>query len=169
MGWIIGIFVSFVTFPGAIMQTFAMKLMCDVLKVDVYEVAYPSGTIMHGQLRSTHTAFAIATAPFLLNTLLCSVLTFPFVFAAIHGSAAMAQWPAIISGYLGVCMGMHAFPDADRMKEFMALAEQPASGPVRFLYSAIRWIFWLARILRVLWFDAIYTLAVSCALPLLLG
>lgn len=169
MGWFIGIVVAIVTFPGAIMQTFAMRLVCDILKVDVYSIEYLSGQIVHGRLRSQHTAFAIASAPFLLNTLLCSVLTFPIAFATIHNSGAANEWPALASGYLGLCMGMHAFPDTQRMKDLLELADEPAGPIAKAFYATIRGIFWLARVLSVVWFDAIYMVAVACAVPLLVG
>ena len=85
MSYIYGFLFNIVTFPGQIFRVLAYRLMCDLLKVKVYDVNYFKGILVHGSVANLRKAFLISIAPLFLNTLLCVVLTFPAVFPFLIG------------------------------------------------------------------------------------
>jgi hypothetical protein len=169
MPWIVGTLVQLITFPGTIMKTIAMRFFCDLAKVAVYDVKYFKGELIHGPVANLHKAFIIALAPIFLNTLLCAILTFPVTFSVLNKSDAGFGFVGMFTLWLGVSMGMHAFPNETTIDHFLDNVDPTySSSAMRFLYKTLRWLFWLVNKLRFFWIDAIYTLGIALILPMLM-
>jgi hypothetical protein len=70
--------------------------------------------------------------------------------------------------WVGISLGMHAFPSNTDMDNFSALVEQTgSSGVLPLLGKLFGGLFALANALRFLWFDAIYAFVVASLLPFL--
>jgi hypothetical protein len=166
MSWLVGTLVHLITFPGVVMGTIAMRLCCDLAKVEVYEVNYFSGELLYRGIANLHKAFIIALAPLFLNTLLCAILTFPATFSLMNDSEAGSDLVGMFTLWLGVSMGMHAFPNEKTIDHFLDSVDPTySSSAMRFLYKTVRWLFWLINKLRFFWFDGVYTIAIALILP----
>ena len=167
MSYIYGFLFNIVTFPGQIFRILAYRFMCDLLKVKVYEVNYFKGILVHGSLGNLRKAFLISIAPLFLNTLLCAVLTFPAVFPFLIGDSAVF-WP-IFFAWLGLSLGVHAFPQRKVIESFIDTVDgAPSGGAFYALCRVFAYIMAFVNFLRVFWFDLAYAVAVAAALPLLL-
>src|SRR5580658_7073055 len=79
-GWLIAL----LTFPGVICHEIAHRFFCDICGVPVYAACYirvgnPAGYVVHGPVRSLKSAFLISIGPLIVNTLLCSLISFAAV------------------------------------------------------------------------------------------
>jgi hypothetical protein len=166
MGIVVGYVIWIVTFPGRIMRTISYRLFMDLTKIQVFEVDYFKGTLTHSVIPRVRTALLIACAPLLVNTILCAILMFPVALPALIGADLP---PALmVLGWLGLSLGMNAFPDrrfSSYLLELGALAEQRQSAGV--LGRVLCGLFGVANFLRRLWFDLIYALVVGLTIPLL--
>jgi hypothetical protein len=176
MYFIPGWFISLLTFPGIVCHEIAHRFFCDLAGVPVYAVSYfrfgnPAGYVVHGPVSNLKDAFLISIGPLLVNTLLCSLLTFS-AFIPIFGlNVAEANPASMLLLWAGISMGMHAFPSGTDMDSFRAQVKNSGgSGAVHALGMFLSVLFKIAHGLRMMWFDAIYALLVASFLPwLLLG
>ncbi|HLO84629.1 MAG TPA: hypothetical protein VK203_06395 [Nostocaceae cyanobacterium] len=174
-GWLI----SLATFPGVVVHEAAHKFFCDLAKVPVYEVCYfrignPAGYVEHGKVRNLKDALLIAVGPLIINTILCAVLTYPVVLSEFLTKDADTN-PLItfLLIWVGYSIGMHAFPSNEDIKNFLNVFKEIKKGTAEnilyFFCQILALLFRIANLLRIVWFDFIYALIVSMALPLLLG
>ena len=150
-GWLIAL----ITFPGIILHEWAHKFFCDRTGVPVHKICYfrlgnPAGYVIHGTVESYGKAFLIATAPFLVNTVIAVIL---FVIAVIIPTGLITY----LLCWLGISIAMHSFPssqDADNLWQYskrnwwrspLALFGFPVIGLIK-----------LAGILNAVWFDLLY-------------
>jgi hypothetical protein len=167
VSYIYGFLFNIVTFPGQIFRVLAYRFMCDLLKVKVYEVRYFKGILVHGPIANLRKAFLISIAPLFLNTLLCMVLTFPAVFPFLIGDSAVI-WPIFLA-WLGLSLGVHAFPQRKIIESFIDAVDGAKSGGVFYmLCRTFAFIMSFVNFLRFFWFDLVYAVAVAAALPFLL-
>jgi hypothetical protein len=167
-GWLIAL----VTFPGVIVHEAAHMLFCRWRNVAVFDVCFfrignPAGYVIHEPPRDFTSAFLISTGPFFINSLLCIVLCFPAcvpvkIFDRMDPFSAVLMW-------LGVSIGMHAFPSN---QDVMQLWNQAKEAAQRFNVLAIIsfpliLLILLADLARFFWFDAIYGVAIGLGLPAL--
>ena len=167
MSYIYGFLFKIVTFPGQIFRILAYRFMCDLLKVKVYEVNYFRGELVHGTISNLRKAFLISIAPLFVNTLLCTVLTFPAVFPFLIGDNAVV-WPIFLA-WLGLSLGVHAFPQRKVIDLFVDSVDSSQRGG--FFYSLCKvfgYTMAFVNLLRFFWFDLIYAVAVAVAFPFLL-
>ncbi len=168
-----GIVISVLTFPGVIVHELGHLVFCMLRKVPVFEVKFfqfdmkAQGYVLHAPTESYATTFLVAVGPLVLNTLLCLLICFP---------ASLPFWVfedrgpvTIVLLWLGVSIGMHAFPstgDAQGLwkatKEAMAL-----KNPLAIAGVPVVGLIYLANILSVVWFDAIFGAAVGLGIPML--
>jgi hypothetical protein len=168
-GWIIGI----LTFPGIIVHEAAHMLFCRLRGVAVFEVCFvqvadPPGYVVHGPPRDFTSHFLISIGPLIINTLLCMALCFPaFMRVNVFNIADPLSYGII---WLGISIGMHAFPSNQDASQLWHSAGQAARRlhPLAILSYPLVIAVYVANVLRVLWFDLIYGLAVGLGLPLLL-
>jgi hypothetical protein len=158
---VVGWLVWQLTFPGRIMRVASYRMLCDINKVEVFEVNYFRGTMAHGAIPSLGTALLIAIAPLCVNTLLCAVLTFPAAMPMAIGAENMRP-ELIFLFWLGISIGMHAFPDRAYS---LHLIEKGSINDQRKILNifgrGLCELFGLANFLRRLWFDLIYAILVS--------
>jgi hypothetical protein len=169
-GWLIGL----ITFPGVIVHEIAHRFFCDLAKVPVYEVCYfrvgnPAGYVVHGQVKNLKDAFLIAVGPFIINTLLCAIICFPAVTPWWILKSYDSGWHILLM-WLGISIGMHAFPSAQDLDNFHQQVKSAHGFSPLLVFSAIIGvIFKIARMLSVIWFDAIYAFGVALLVPTILS
>lgn len=169
-----GFFIAALTFPGVMVHEAAHRFFCDLAHVPVYKVSYfrlgnPSGYVIHGKVNGLKSAFLIAIGPLIVNTLVCMLLTWPIIFPLfILGDASVSTMYLVLM-WVGFSVGMHAFPSNQDMDNFVNVVK--AGKKVGLLYLVaipFALIVKLANVLKFLWFDLIYAVAISFVIPLML-
>lgn len=169
-----GFVIALLTFPGVIVHEGAHRFFCDIAKVPVYQVCYirvgnPAGYVIHGNTDSLRKAFLISVGPLIVNTILCAVICFSAVLPLFFLQERAMNIAHYALAYLGLSIGMHAFPSNVDMKSFMAVMHRTnRRGFLFFVAKFFQGLIYVANLLRVAWFDLIYAVAVAVALPLLL-
>ncbi len=171
-GWLIAL----LTFPGVICHEIAHRFFCDICGVPVYAACYirvgnPAGYVVHGPVRSLKSAFLISIGPLIVNTLLCSLISFAAVIPLFILKVADTSFASGLLIWVGISMGMHAFPSNVDMDNFTALVQHTGTrGLAHIAGKFFSGLFALANVLRFIWFDAIYAFVVASLLPwLVLG
>jgi hypothetical protein len=171
-----GRLIALLTFPGVVVHEAAHRFFCDVTDTPVYEVRYfqpkgkPAGYVIHGRPRSLGAALLISGGPLLINTVLCAVLTLAVAYQYFVLDAKVHGVVLILLAWLGYSIGMHAFPSRQDAASFTAqVKEAHGQGITLLLAHFMSGLITLANALRVIWFDAIYAIVVSLAIPTLLG
>ncbi len=165
-----GFLIAIATFPGVIVHEAAHFWMCRLRRIAVLDVSYfrigdPCGYVIHERTEDFTTSFLIATGPFFVNSLLCILICFPMV-APMRLFQATDAWTYVIL-YLGVSIGMHAFPstgDAKALWESCRLAASKGNVWAMISYPLVVLIF-VANVLKIFWFDYIYGLVIGLWLP----
>ena len=169
-GWLIAL----LTFPGVIVHEAAHQLFCKLRGVAVFDVCYfrpaqnPSGYVIHEPPRDFLTSFLVATGPLFVNTLLCLLICFPaFVPVRVFHKAGPIEYVLL---WLGVSIGMHAFPSTHDAKNLLEHARSAARrlNVLAFLSFPLIVLIYLANIGSIVWLDYLYGLAIGLGLPELL-
>ena len=168
-----GEIISVLTFPGVIVHEFAHMFFCKVRKIAVFDACYfrfgnPAGYVVHENTDNFTTTFLVSMGPFVVNTLLCLLICLPAYmpvkfFDLDHPLSYFLIW-------LGVSIGMHAIPsnqDADNVfqqakqqvknKNIMAILSFPLVG-----------LIYVFNVLRIVWADLIYGVAIGIGIPSLI-
>jgi hypothetical protein len=175
MFFIPGFVISILTFPGVIVHEFAHRFFADVAKVPVYKVSYfrlgnPAGYVMHGHVNSLKKSFLISVAPFLVNSVLCMLITFTSIIPIYILDAINVSWVFYVLLWIGFSIGMHAFPSDTDTKNFLAVVKGEKHHKILVMFAHLfSWFFGLANLLRVFWADAFYALGLCLFLPLIFG
>jgi len=171
-GWLI----ELLTFPGVIVHEIGHRIFCHLTGVPVYAVRYykfwgkPSGFVIHGPPPTLKAALLIAIGPLILNTLLCSLLTFSAVVPLIILKDSNTAFPDLLLMWFGISAGMHAFPSNHDMESFVEFVRDAGhGGALLLLAQGFAVLLKIANLLRVIWFDAIYAVCVAAFLPLMFG
>lgn len=168
-----GFVIAIITFPGVIVHEFAHMLFCKMRGVAVLDVCFfrignPCGYVLHEETNDFTTTFLIAVGPFIINSLLCMIICFPAVFPLrIFGVEDKTSYVLL---WLGISIGMHAFPSTGDASSLYYQAKKAAaiSNPLAIISFPLVVIIYIANILRFLWFDYIYGLAIGLGLPMFL-
>jgi hypothetical protein len=153
-----GIIIALVTFPGVILHEWSHKFFCDRAGIPVFEVKYfrlgnPAGYVRHGELTRYRDAFLITIAPFIVNSLAAMAMFALYVFNIDSILNLLLLW-------LGVSFGAHAFPSGGDAKSLFEHSRHMwRNNPLALLGFPLVGIIALANLLRVLWFDFIYAVA----------
>lgn len=167
--------VSLLTFPGIIVHEIAHKFFCDIMKVPVCKVRYfslsnPAGYVIHGPTNNLQQAFFISIGPLIINTIFCVLLTFPAMFPIFILSAKNYHSIFSLLLWLGISIGMHAFPSQEDMDAFLALLKKNKKRGVLFFFSMFFAV--LLKIVNIgksaAMLGLLYAIAISWILPLLL-
>jgi hypothetical protein len=169
-GWLIAL----LTFPGVICHEMAHRFFCDLAGVPVFAVSYirignPAGYVIHGPVSNLKSALMISIGPLIINTALCSFLSFAAVIPIFILDLADTDIASSLLIWIAISIGMHAFPSDTDMENFKNIVQNTGKG--RFAYFLARsfsGLFSLANALRFFWFDLIYTFSVASILPCLL-
>lgn len=171
-----GFLITLITFPGVIVHEIAHRFFCDITRTPVYDVGYfrvrgnPAGYVIHGRPRRIRDALLISVGPLLVNTVLCAALTFGAAYEMWVLDAGLSDPVLFVLAWLGISIGMHAFPSAQDMTSFRErVAEEHDSGLIPTLAKVAAGFFRVANVLRIFWFDAIYALGTAVAVPLLIA
>lgn len=171
-GWLI----ELITFPGVIMHEIAHRIFCHITGTPVYDVRYykfngqPSGYVIHGHPKDLKAAFLISAGPLIVNTVMCSILSFAAVLPLMVLDDERPDLALGILLWLGVSMGMHALPSNHDAREFsLQVRDARGNGPLLWAAKLFQGLLTLANLLRVVWFDLIYAVGVAAALPILFG
>jgi hypothetical protein len=165
--------VSAATFPGVIAHEAGHMLFCKLRKVAIFDVCFfrfgnPAGYVVHEEIEDFTSAFWVAVGPLVVNTVLCVLFSLPaLVPARMFGSFDLVAWFWI---WLGISIGMHAFPSQHDVQALWYHAKKGAreGKPLALLSFPLAVLIVLANVLSVVWFDALYALAVGFLGPELL-
>jgi len=165
-GWLI----SIATFPGVIVHEAAHMLFCRlrglaVLDVCFFRVGNPAGYVIHEETEDFNTAFLVSVGPLIVNSILCVVFCFPaFVPVRIFGRSDPLSYVLL---WLGISIGMHAFPSTHDAKNVWRLARQQARSlkPLVLLSFPLVVAIYAGNFLRIVWFDYLYGFALGLLLP----
>lgn len=168
-----GFIISIVTFPGVIIHEVAHMWFCKLRGVAVFDVCFfrlgnPAGYVVHEEIKDFNTAFLVSMGPFIVNSLLCIFICFP-AFLPIYIFEAKSI-PLYFLLWLGISIGMHAFPSITDGKAMLQNAKKAASSGniLAILSFPIVLLIYLANIGRFFWLDYMYGVAIGLGLPALL-
>ena len=75
----------------------------------------------------------------------------------------------LLLGWLGISIGMHAFPSNQDMLGFVEFVNDSKSNIFIHIFAkSISILFRIVNAMRVIWFDAIYAILIACILPTIL-
>jgi hypothetical protein len=168
-----GFLISILTFPGVIVHETAHLLFCRYFKVSIFEVCYfrlgnPCGYVVHAAPRDFKRTFFISMGPFFLNSILC-VLFCSAAFAPIW--VLKVEDPlAYFFAWIGLSMGMNAFPSTTDLKHIWDLAPQEAKrlNPLAIVSLPVIAILFVLNMGRIIWADLGYGIAIGFLGPLAL-
>ncbi len=165
-----GFLIAICTFPGVIVHEAAHLFFCKIRGVGVMEVCFfqlknPSGYVIHEKTEDFTSTFLISVGPFLINSLLTLVFCFPasIPINAFHQSDPISYFLM----WVGLSIGMNAFPSnadarniwdhaksAARERNLLAIASFPLVV-----------VIFVANLLRIVWADLLYGVALGVWLP----
>lgn len=168
-----GFLISLLTFPGVIVHEAAHMLFCKLRHVAVFQMCFfrignPAGYIIHEEIQDFTSAFLVSVGPLIVNSLLCVLICLPAlmpvrVFHIEHPLSYFLIW-------LGVSIGMHAFPSTHDATNLYEQAKKAAKklNPLAILSFPLVALIIVANVLRFFWFDYIYGVFLGLGLPELL-
>ena len=124
-----GFLVAIATFPGVIVHEAAHLFFCKLRKVAVFQVCFfrfgnPAGFVVHEQVDDFTTSFLVSVGPFIINSALCIVFCFPaFLPVRVFGVPDPVSYFWL---WLGVSIGMHAFPSTQDARVLWRSAKEAA-------------------------------------------
>lgn len=171
MFFIPGPIISLLTFPGVIIHETGHLFFCKAFKLQVFNVCYfrfgnPAGFVVHAKTDRFLPLFFVSMGPFFANTLLCIVFC---------SAAFLPVWELKVSDpvayffyWLGLSIGMHAFPSTDDLSNLWELAPSQAKrgNPLALLSLPLIAILYVLNFARVIWADLGYGIAVGILAPI---
>jgi hypothetical protein len=168
-----GFLIAIVTFPGVIVHEAAHMLFCRLRRVAVMDVCFfrlgnPCGYVIHEQPDNFTTSFLITVGPFIVNSALCLLFCLPAFFPVyvFHVKDPLSY----VMIWLGVSIGMHAFPSTGDAKGLWTVATVAAKrhNPLAVLSLPLVGLIYLANVGRVFWLDYMYGIGLGVGLPRLI-
>ncbi len=173
MIFIPGQVISALTFPGVIVHEAAHFIFCRVFRLAVFDVCYfrfgnPAGYVIHERTEQFWPLFFVSMGPFFVNTVLCVLFC---------SAAFLPVWELSIFDplawffyWLGLSIGMHAFPSTDDLKILWRLApgEAGRGNLLAALSLPVIGVLYVLNYLRFIWADLGYGIAVGILGPLAL-
>ena len=153
-----GFIISILTFPGVIVHEAAHLLFCKwrgvrVIDVCFFRVANPVGYVVHEGTDNFTTQFLVSVGPFIINSLLCIIICLPAyapvkVFGLEHPLSYVLLW-------LGVSIGMHAFPSTQDASNLWTGAKVAArrGNLLAIISFPVVILIYIANIGSVFWLD----------------
>jgi hypothetical protein len=158
--------IAAVTFPGVIAHEAGHMLFCKLRKVAIIDVCFfrfdnPAGYVVHEEIKDFTSAFWVAVGPLVVNSTLCVLFSLPALIPTrIFGVSDPVAWFWI---WLGISIGMHAFPSTHDAQALWHHAKQGAREmrPLALLSLPLVIVIVLGNLLSVVWFDAFYAFAIG--------
>jgi hypothetical protein len=173
MFFIPGFVITLFTFPGVIVHEFAHMIFCRLRKVTVFEACYfqmgnPAGYVIHENTTNFYTTFLISMGPFFVNTLLCLLICLPAYMPIKYFNLENPLSYFLI--WLGVSIGMHAIPSNQDASNIFEQAKEKAKemNPLAILSFPLVAIIYVFNVLRFIWADLIYGVAIGIGIPSLI-
>ena len=167
-----GQLIALLTFPGVIIHEMAHQYFCRRARVAIFEVCYfrfgnPAGYVIHEIPKTGSQQVLIGVGPFIINTLLGAVISFPASIPALQFEAGSPLDYILI--WLGVSIAMHAFPSTGDAKGIWKTASS-SSTPivVRAVAVPIVGLIYVGAVGSFFWLDLIYGGFIALATPSLL-
>ncbi len=168
-----GFVISLATFPGVIIHEAAHLLFCRLFKLPVFDVKFfqlgnPAGYVIHGQTNDFKATFFVSMGPFFVNTVLCVLFC---------SAAFLPVWElnandplAYFFYWLGLSIGMQAFPSTEDLKHIwkLAPAEVKSGNLLAIISYPIVALLYVLNLARFFWSDLGYGLAVGVLGPIAL-
>lgn len=173
MFFIPGPVIAILTFPGVIVHEAAHLFFCKLFRLQVYDVCFlrfgnPAGYVIHEKTENFKALFFVSMGPFFGNTLLCILFC---------TAAFLPVWElkvfdplAYFFYWLGLSIGMHAFPSTADLSNLWELAPSRAKrGDVLAIVSLpLVGILYVLNFGRIVWADLGYGVAVGILGPIAL-
>ena len=165
-----GQLVAIVTLPGVVLHEAAHMFFCKLRGVAIFDVCFfrvgnPAGYVIHEEIEDFTSAFWVAMGPLVANSLLCVAFCLPAlipmrIFGLDHPVSYFWMW-------LGLSIGMHAFPSTHDAQALWAQAKKAARElrPLALLSFPLAIMIVVGNVLSIFWFDAIYAFALGFLLP----
>lgn len=165
-----GELIALLTFPGVIVHEAAHMLFCKWGRVPIFDVCFfrfgnPAGYVTHEPPKNFSLSFLISVGPFIVNSLLCIILCFPaFVPVRIFNRPDPISYFLL---WLGLSIGMHAFPSTGDAKVLWRQAGEAAKrgNLLAILSYPLVVVIYVANLGRFFWLDLMYGAAIGLALP----
>lgn len=172
MFFVPGILITVLTFPGVIVHELAHQLFCrwfnvPVFKVVYFQVANPSGYVLHEKVQNKWQGMAISVGPFFVNTILGALIALPAAlpFFKFDNPAPVDY----VLAYLGVSIAMHAFPSVgDARSIWNNLKESHTPIGVKLVAYPVLGLIYAGAMGSFFWLDLAYGVAIAIGLPNLL-
>lgn len=171
MNTISGRIITTLTAPGVVVHELAHKFFCDLFNVTVYEIRYfqqgsPAGYVIHEPARNISQSFFISFGPFIINSLLCMLLTLPFAlcYTELQVPSHPVYW---LLEWIGLSAGLHAFPSRQDADIFMQDV-QKFGGKHNIFLPIVGLLRFCSSLSEYTWFDLMYAIAISMIIPLTL-
>jgi len=171
MFFIPGPIIAIVTFPGVIVHEAAHLFFCKLFKLPVYDVCFlrfgnPAGYVIHEKTDNFTASFFVSMGPFFGNTLLC-VLFCTAAFLPVWELKVFDPL-AYFFYWLGLSIGMHAFPSTGDLSNLWQLAPGKAKqGNILAIVSLpLIGLLYVLNFARVIWADLGYGIAVGVLSPI---
>ncbi len=168
-----GFLISLLTFPGVIIHEAAHQLFCRIQGLAVFDVCYfrlgnPAGYVIHEETDNFRKSFFVSMGPFLINSGLCVLFC---------SAAFIPVWElkvfdplAYFFYWLGLSMGMNAFPSTQDLSHIWKLAPGEAKrfNLLAVISLPLIAVLYVLNFLRVIWADLGYGLAVGVLGPIMI-
>lgn len=173
MFFIPGPVIAGLTFPGVIVHETGHLFFCRLFRLAVYDVCFfrfgnPAGYVIHERTDNFTASFFVSMGPFFVNTLLCMVFC---------TAAFLPVWELKVQDplayffyWLGLSIGMHAFPSKEDLSNIWELAPERAKhgNLLAVLSLPLIGILYVLNYARIIWADLGYGIAVGILGPIAL-
>jgi hypothetical protein len=173
MFFIPGFLIAAVTCPGVIIHEAGHLFFCKLFKLQVYGVCFfrfgnPAGYVIHERTDNFTALFFVSMGPFFANTLLCVIFC---------TAAFLPVWELKVDDllayffyWLGLSIGMHAFPSKEDLSNIWELAPERAKrGNILAIISyPLAAVLIVLNYARIVWADLGYGIAVGILGPIAL-
>lgn len=171
MFFIPGPLIALATFPGVILHEAAHLFFCRVFDLPVFDVCYfrfgnPAGYVIHGKTQNFKALWFVSMGPFFVNTLLC-IMFCSTAFLPVW-ELKIADPIAYVFYWLGLSIGMHAFPSTGDLQNLYELAPEEARkwNPLAIVSYPLVAILYVLNFARIFWADLGYGIAVGILGPI---
>jgi Putative zincin peptidase len=168
-----GSVIAALTFPGVIVHEAGHLFFCKLFKLQVYDVCFmrfgnPAGYVIHEKTENLKDLFFVSMGPFFANTILCVIFC---------TAAFLPVWELKVNDplayfyyWLGLSIGMHAFPSTADLSNLWELAPELAKrgNLLAILSLPLVTILYVLNFARVVWADLGYGIAVGILGPIAL-
>jgi hypothetical protein len=171
MFFIPGPVIVLVTFPSVIIHEAAHLFFCKLYRLQVYAVCFfqfgnPAGYVIHQKTDNFKALFFVCLGPFFINTLLCIV----FCTAAFLPVWELKVFDPLADFFywLGISIGMHAFPSTDDLSNLYEVASDRAKrlNPLAIVSLPLIYVLYVLNFARIIWADLGYGIAVGILVPI---